>query len=65
MDSLAEQVGAALKAHGLMLTTAESCTGGGVASALTDIGGSSAWFERGFVTYSNEAKRDMLIINRV
>ena len=60
MDALATQVGAALKAHGLMLTTAESCTGGGVASALTDIGGSSVWFERGFVTYSNEAKRDML-----
>ena len=60
MDTLAVQVGTALKSHGLMLTTAESCTGGGVASALTDIGGSSAWFERGFVTYSNEAKRDML-----
>ena len=60
MNTLATQVGAALKAHGLMLTTAESCTGGGVASALTDIGGSSAWFERGFVTYSNEAKCDML-----
>ena len=60
MDTLATQVGTALKAHGLMLTTAESCTGGGVASALTDIGGSSAWFECGFVTYSNEAKRDML-----
>ena len=60
MDNLAEQVGVALKAHGLMLTTAESCTGGGVASALTDIGGSSAWFERGFVIYSNSAKQEML-----
>ena len=60
MDTLATQVGTALKAHGLMLTTAESCTGGGVASALTDIGGSSAWFERGFITYSNSAKQEML-----
>jgi nicotinamide-nucleotide amidase len=57
---LAEQVGAALKAHGMMLATAESCTGGGIAQALTDISGSSAWFERGFVTYANEAKVEML-----
>ena len=60
MDTLAAQVGAALKAHGMMLATAESCTGGGVAHALTDISGSSAWFERGFVTYSNIAKVEML-----
>ena len=60
MVTLAAQVGAELKSHGLLLTTAESCTGGGVAFALTEIAGSSAWFERGFVTYSNEAKRDML-----
>ncbi len=44
----------------MMLATAESCTGGGVAQALTDISGSSAWFERGFVTYSNTAKVEML-----
>nr|CBA32241.1 Protein ygaD [Curvibacter putative symbiont of Hydra magnipapillata] len=43
-----------------MLTTAESCTGGMIAAACTDLAGSSAWFERGFVTYSNEAKSDML-----
>lgn len=43
-----------------MCATAESCTGGGIAAALTGIPGSSAWFERGFVTYSNEAKREML-----
>jgi nicotinamide-nucleotide amidase len=49
-------VGHALQARGLLLATAESCTGGGVAQAVTDIGGSSAWFERGFVTYSNAAK---------
>ncbi len=60
MIALATQVGAALKSHGMMLATAESCTGGGVASALTEIAGSSAWFERGFVTYSNQAKVDML-----
>ena len=44
----------------LKLATAESCTGGLIAGACTDLGGSSAWFERGFVTYSNEAKADML-----
>jgi nicotinamide-nucleotide amidase len=60
MDILAAQVGGLLKAHGLTLTTAESCTGGGVAQAITEISGSSAWFERGFVTYANEAKHEML-----
>ncbi len=60
MDVLAAQVGGLLKAHGLMLVTAESCTGGGVAQAVTDVAGSSAWFERGFVTYSNLAKQQML-----
>ena len=60
MEQLAAQLGAALKAHGMMLTTAESCTGGGVASAVTEIAGSSSWFDRGFVTYSNQAKSDML-----
>lgn len=59
-DEIAAQVGSALKAHGLMLATAESCTGGGVAQAITDIAGSSAWFERGFVTYANQAKIEML-----
>lgn len=60
MNQLAAEVGAALKMHGMMLTTAESCTGGGVACAVTEIAGSSAWFDRGFVTYSNQAKMDML-----
>ena len=46
-----------------MLTTAESCTGGMIAAACTDLAGSSAWFERGFVTYSNEAKTQMLGID--
>jgi len=60
MDILAAQVGGALKSHGLMLATAESCTGGGVAQAITGVAGSSAWFERGFITYSNLAKQQML-----
>lgn len=60
MDELARQVGAALKSRGLMLVTAESCTGGWVAMALTAIAGSSDWFERGYVTYSNAAKREEL-----
>ena len=58
--SLSEQVGNALRSRGLMLATAESCTGGWIAEAITAVPGSSQWFERGFVTYSNEAKRDLL-----
>ena len=57
---LSEKIGRALKARGATVTTAESCTGGWIAKAITDIAGSSAWFERGFVTYSNEAKQEML-----
>jgi nicotinamide-nucleotide amidase len=57
---LAEQTGAALKARGLMLTTAESCTGGWVSEAVTMVPGSSDWFERGFVTYTYISKREML-----
>ena len=57
---LAQQVGVALKQHGMTLVTAESCTGGGVAQAITMISGSSAWFDRGFVTYSNASKEEML-----
>ena len=59
---LSEQVGQALKARGATVTTAESCTGGWVAKVITDIAGSSAWFERGFVTYSNEAKAQMISV---
>ena len=59
---LAEQVFQRLSAHGLKLATAESCTGGMVAAAITDIAGSSAIFDRGFVTYSNAAKSDMLSV---
>jgi len=57
---LAKLVGNALKAHGMTLATAESCTGGGIAQAVTRISGSSAWFDRGFVTYSNASKEEML-----
>jgi len=57
---LSERLGALLLARGQLLAVAESCTGGWVAKCLTDVPGSSQWFDRGFVTYSNEAKQDML-----
>ena len=60
LTRLAERVGRALAERGLMLATAESCTGGWVAKVMTDVAGSSGWFERGFVTYSNQAKQDLL-----
>ena len=60
LDSLAQNLGAALLARGEWLTAAESCTGGWLAQSVTAIAGSSAWFDRGFVTYSNAAKVEML-----
>ena len=60
LAALAARVGERLKQKGLMLATAESCTGGWVAQAVTSVSGSSDWFDRGFVTYSNDAKCDML-----
>lgn len=57
---LGTRVGAALKHGGGVVTCAESCTGGWVAKVLTDVAGSSGWFERGYVTYGNQAKCDML-----
>lgn len=60
LEVSAAEVGARLLARGRMLATAESCTGGWVAQVLTAMPGSSAWFERGFVTYSNQAKMEML-----
>jgi nicotinamide-nucleotide amidase len=60
LDGLARRLGARLLAQGWMAATAESCTGGWIAKTLTDIAGSSAWFDRGFVTYTNEAKQDLL-----
>ena len=58
--SLAGHVGDALKARSLVLCTAESCTGGWISQAVTMVPGSSKWFDRGFVTYTNEAKQEML-----
>lgn len=58
--TLSARLGEALLARGWRLATAESCTGGAVAAAITDIAGSSQWFDRGFVTYSNRAKQEML-----
>jgi nicotinamide-nucleotide amidase len=60
MDELAKKVGERLKAAKRQLVTAESCTGGWVAQAVTSVAGSSSWFERGFVTYSNAAKQELL-----
>jgi len=57
---LAQQLGNILLAKGWQITCAESCTGGGIGYAITEISGSSNWFERGFITYSNQAKQDML-----
>ncbi len=60
---LAGQAGHALKVAGATLATAESCTGGGIAEAVTRIAGSSAWFGRGWITYSNEAKQEELAVD--
>ena len=57
---LAAQLGDELLQRGLKVTCAESCTGGGVARAITDIAGSSGWFEFGFVSYANKAKQQLL-----
>lgn len=58
--ALARRLGETLGGRRAMCATAESCTGGLVAGAITEIAGSSAWFDRGFVTYSNEAKQALL-----
>ena len=57
---LAERTGRVLEARGLMMATAESCTGGWIAEAITMIPGSSAWLDHGLVTYTNAAKQEML-----
>jgi nicotinamide-nucleotide amidase len=62
--ALAESLGRKLKEKKALLVTAESCTGGWAAQAVTAIAGSSEWFERGFVTYSNDAKEEMLGVRR-
>ena len=63
LHQLSEQVGERLLEKHFWLATAESCTGGWIAQTITDIAGSSQWFDRGFVTYSNEAKQDMLAVS--
>ena len=60
IEGLVAQVAQALERKGWFMATAESCTGGMIAARCTDRAGSSAWFERGFVTYSNEAKIELL-----
>jgi len=60
IEQLSQTLGESLIKHQIKLTSAESCTGGGLAFVITEIPGSSAWFERGFVTYSNQAKIDLL-----
>lgn len=60
LEILAQELGSALLARGEWLAVAESCTGGWLAQSVTAIAGSSSWFDRGFVTYSNGAKVDML-----
>ena len=60
LEQLAIQLGAMLAAQGRQLVTAESCTGGWVSMLITSVAGSSSWFDRGFVTYSNQSKQEML-----
>ena len=64
MNELAKKVGRRLRASDAMLVTAESCTGGWVSEVVTSVSGSSRWFERGFVTYSDAAKRQMLGVSK-
>lgn len=61
---LARQAGTVLDGQGLRLTTAESCTGGWIGKVITDVPGSSRWFERGVIVYSNAAKMELLGVSR-
>ncbi|MFT5840639.1 MAG: nicotinamide-nucleotide amidase [Flavobacteriales bacterium] len=63
ITQLAQLLGNKLSAKGWQISCAESCTGGGVGYAITSISGSSAWFKKGFITYSNDAKQDLLGVN--
>ncbi len=60
---LAERLGQKLLTRKMKITVAESCTGGGICQVITEVPGSSAWFDRGFITYSNVAKAEMLAVN--
>lgn len=63
LNALSARVGECLRQRGWMLACAESCTGGWIAEVVTATAGSSTWFDRGFVTYSNDAKREMLNVS--
>ncbi len=65
LDALLDRLAAHLKRDGLMLVTVESCTGGGIAAAATSRPGSSDWFDRGWVTYGNSAKSDLVGVDPV
>jgi len=65
LEELARRVGKALAMRKFSLTTAESCTGGGVGQAITAIPGSSRWYDRGFITYSNLAKEELLGVSAI
>ncbi|MEE8482844.1 MAG: CinA family protein [Acidiferrobacterales bacterium] len=60
LDTIARKIGSELKAQKLTLVSAESCTGGWVGQVITSVSGSSRWYDRGFITYSNQAKREQL-----
>lgn len=60
LTDLSQRVGQALRARGWSLATAESCTGGWIGEVVTRVSGSSAWYDRGFITYSNAAKQSLL-----
>ena len=64
LEQLAKELGEILIQRGLMLVSAESCTGGWIGQTVTSIPGSSRWYERGFITYSNNSKSEMLGVRR-
>ena len=64
IDRLAQELGAVAQERSLMVCTAESCTAGGIAYAITEVPGSSAWFDRAFVTYTNLSKEQMLGVSK-
>ena len=64
LQQLAKTLGELCTKRGILVATAESCTGGLIAGAMTDVEGASAWFDRGFVTYSNEAKQELLGVRK-
>jgi len=64
LQDLARQAGLLLSEQGLMLATAESCTGGSLGQSITSIAGSSGWYDRGFITYSVVSKREMLGVSQ-